>query len=295
MSKKKRVESFNFQKAVIERLILQKWKNSDLEPDNILDDVFDSIDPKYSLSSNIATIEHGGFFHPPDEEEDEEERKREEEYAIKELESQFLCSLTPVYLCIGCEEESKGTRVFRDKIELIKHFWKEHGQVIAFPPKEPYNFEYIILKALVDKYVEIHKKYVSSKYFTMTCAGLYDILLFTLGLNKGDEYAPSNQTPTHVLRHLGLLNKNSNREKNRKDRDKKGNRIYHINFDDLEQAVSKTEFHDLKLIFGQIDINAVIQSVVKPSSPTKDEDEEEESIFDVTAGGTGGLDDEWEV
>jgi hypothetical protein len=290
--KKSIIANLNFQKAVIKQLIIRCWNDDINDPDDVLDDAWDSIDPETSLSSNIKEIKKLGYIHKSDKE-IEKENRRENEQARQEVESLFLNSLTPIYLCNACEKEN----IFQSKIELVKHFWEEHGKVVALKPKEPYNFDYIILKALVDKYVEIHKKYVSSKYFTITCKELHNNLLWTLGFNEGDEYAPSNQTPTHILKHLGLLNKNSNREKNRMSRTSKG-RIYHINIYDLEQVVDKTEFHDLRLILGTLDSKTVIQSIEEPPKPTIDEDEDEDKdkeIPSVTNGGYGGLDDDWEV
>jgi hypothetical protein len=301
MSKKIRVANLNFQKAVITRLIHQSWKEVDnVDVDAMIDEAMDGIEPRCSLSSNIKEMEDYGLINTSKKE--EKERKHEDEHAYEEVKGQFLNSLTPVYICDACKgifqgKLEFGEHIFQSRVELVKHFWKEHGKVVALKPKEPYNLDYIILKALVDKYVEIHKKYVSSKYFTITCKELHNNLLWTLGFNEDDEYAPSNQTPTHILKHLGLLNKNNKREKNIMSRTSKG-RIYHINIYDLEQVVDRTEFHDLKLILGTLDSKAVIQSVEEPPKPTIDEDENEDKdkeIPSVTNGGNGGLDDDWEI
>jgi hypothetical protein len=109
-------------------------------------------------------------------------------------------SLSPVYQCVHCKT------IFGNRTELVDHF-KEHGPVDVRPPKEPYSFDYIILKSLVDTFVAVNKKNPRAKYFMITCVELHRILLRTLGLEEGDQYAPSNQTPTHVLKHLGLLTK----------------------------------------------------------------------------------------
>lgn len=278
MLKKKRQANINFQKAHIERMLRKSWKNTDIDIDSLCDEALEQIDGNLSLSENITYCRQKGYFHQSDEEV-EKEYKREYEPKLENLKSDLLKSFSPVYRCFRCET------IFESRPKLVEHFFKEHGPVKVFPPKEPYSFDYIILKALVDRFVAVNKKYPRAKYFMITCAELYNILLNSLGFKEGDQYAPSNQTPTHVLKRLGLLIKGK-REKNRIGWNEKGNRVYHININDLERVVFESEFDDLKLILGQIDTNVINRVAVKPLRPSSDDYDAK----DLSTGVTGEFD-----
>jgi hypothetical protein len=168
--------------------------------------------------------------------------------------------------------------------------------MIEFIPKDPYDINYIILSALVERYLHEYKEHPGRKYFRISNEELYVGLLSTLGFKTGDKDAPSNQAPHHTLKSLGMLEKKS-KENGRMGWNSKGNRVFHIIITDLERVVMESEFYDLQIKLGQIDFEKVINKLVikplekKPSSPSSSNNE----VKDKSTGDTGGLDDDWTV
>ena len=204
-----------------------------------------------------------------------------------DLKDSFISSLRSVYQCHKCE------KIFTNRPDVFKHFVNEHSLTeVEFKPKNPYDFNYIILSALVERYLHEYKEFPGRKYFRISNEELYVGLLYTLGFKNGDKDTPSNQAPHHSLKSLGLLEKKS-KEKGRMGWNSKGNRVFHISITDLERVVMESEFYDLQLKLGQIDINKiVVQAVEKqPTSPSSGDDDSGET----KTGESGGLNDDWTV
>lgn len=287
----------------LQKVTLTKMMDKDGTEDRGFDPgaCLDEVDPELTLSENIAHFYDRGFLKNQEVDVDAQfdlEMRQEQE----SLKNNLIISFEPVYLCYECAHSNKEV-FFRDRAELVKHYVNDHDlRMLEFIPKYPYDFDYIILSALVERYFTELKHHPRHKYFKISSEELHKKLLNKLGFEKGEKDAPSNQTPSHALKRLGLLEKKS-KEKNRLGWNSKGNRVYHINIVDLEKAVMESEFDDLKLKLGQVDFDDFYVRV-EPSSSSSGKNED----VDSSTGGSGGtdydisdlkpkdgLDDEWDI
>jgi hypothetical protein len=228
---------YQCQRKAIERYIRAFYKkarklgqvHTSYDEDVNMDTWLDNIDPILHFSENITNLFRDGVVWDLNYEEEIEER------ASIYLDNFIESITTPFYRCTECGIETKTSKEMRD------HWSDKHGvNEDDIPKEEPLDFEYIILSALIKKYLSIKPK--SKTYFSITSKELYEELKEKTGYD-----AIAIQTPTKVLRELGLLNHKKG-EQNREWRDKYGRRAYHIKVFDLKSIISVCKYDNLKVM-----------------------------------------------
>jgi len=97
------------------------------------------------------------------------------------------------------------------------------------------TMEHIVLNAIVSKCQNEKTAFVD-----VSNKDLHQDLLVQLGMNIGDKYAPSDQKPRRILDSLGLTSKKENIGMMHG-----GNRVYHINTDELVNVLKINNYSDL--------------------------------------------------
>jgi len=214
--------------------------------------------------------------------------KQEFDDYVSELQGDLVESLdTPYYHCVQCCHEFQTT----SKKDMIQHYIDHHNLPVDFldlPPTDPYDTEYIVLRHIIES-MEVKKFFKGrSKYFTVSNMALWSNLCEKLNINPSDSNAPSKQMPRNILNRSGLL-KREGREKKRLGYNSKGNRVYHINISDVDRAISKTNFVDLKIRLGLLDTATL--GFDEPTSPTSEKNED----GDKSTGDTGKFFDDNDI
>ena len=242
-------------------IIKKQYKDSNIDPDDAIEQMKENFDSTLGLSENIWNLTKLGILEEkiPDaktiEEMEQDEREKIKD-AIKEV-------LTTRYFhCHQCDYTTR----FKD--EIIEHLAEEHGfEEVDLPPVDKYNMGYIILDELLR--LARTKEFKGKKNFPVKNRYLWLKLLKRLSYEENDENAPSNQKPRKILDDLGLLGKIPSRRRNALDDlgllgkipsrrrnalgyDKNARRVYWISKKKLEDAIYESEFWDL---IGNIDNN----------------------------------------
>jgi len=198
------------------------------------------------------------------------------------LQGSLIVSLKNIrYLCEECCE-NQSNFLAETRKEMIQHHIDKHElpmELIELTPTKPYDPEYIILSHLIDI---MENKKGRSKYFTISNMELWLNLCEKLDINPSRKGAPPKQMPHHILKRLGLLQRGL-RERNRVGYNTKGNRAYYININDVDEALSKTNYGDLLIKLGMLDTTTL--DFVKPTSATSDKNKK----GDKSTGDTGEL------
>jgi len=145
------------------------------------------------------------------------------------------------------EENVFGRETDKNSIILgiIKHFLGDDyaGKVKEYiQQKAPVlqlehvkTMEYIVLDTIVSKCMNEKTSFVD-----VLNKELYTDLLSQLGMSADDKYAPSDQKPRKILDSLGLTGRKENLGKMHG-----GNRVYHINTDELVNVLESNNYTDL--------------------------------------------------
>lgn len=225
-------------------IIKKQYKDSNIDPDDAIEQMKENFDSTLGLSENIWNLTELGILEEkiPDaktiEEMEQDEREKIKD-AIKEV-------LTTRYFhCHQCDYTTR----FKD--EIIEHLAEEHRfEEVDLPPVDKYNMGYIILAELLR--LARTKEFKGKKNFPVKNRYLWLKLLKRLSYEENDENAPSNQKPRKILDDLGLLGKIPSRRRNALGYDKNARRVYWISKKQLEDAIYESEFWDL---IGNIDNN----------------------------------------
>jgi len=118
----------------------------------------------------------------------------------------------------------------------VKRFLEEKAPVVQV--ERPYTMEYIILKAIAEKYKGLDRY---SSIVDVENEELYNALLNGFDCLPSDRYAPSNQKPRQILDNLGLTLK----KENLGWVGGKGTRLYHVYTEDFVRIVREHGYNDI--------------------------------------------------
>jgi hypothetical protein len=233
------VMNLGLQKYLLKKVIEKNYRARHL-PQEILDELLESawedeIDDELELPENISCFyEKGILVNIPSEE--------EERWHYNDVRNDYINSITMHYYHCqfdGCDFQTPI------KEDMVKHFQEKHGlDDSRIPPKNPHDMTYIILDELL--LIAMSKEYRKKKNFTVSNQHLWLKLIKKLGYDENDDSAPSNQKPRQILEKLGLLGKHKYQKRNKIGFDKNSRRVYHLNKEQLEDAILESEFNDLK-------------------------------------------------
>ena len=231
------------QKRILKKVIEKNCRERRLPQENI-DEILESawedhIDDEMELPENIGNLYERGILKKVISPYDLEEEKKER---LGELKYKLIESIAhPYYHCQvdGCNFQT----ILKD--DMAKHFQEKHElDDSRIPPINPYDMDYIILDELVN--IALDKEHKNKKNFTISNQHLWMKLIKKLGYDEHDTTAPSNQKPRQILEKLGLLGKHKYQRKNKLGYNKHSQRVYHLNVQQLKDAIYESEFDDLK-------------------------------------------------
>lgn len=232
--------NLGLQKHIIRKIIIKSHKEQGMDYDDVIDSDWEAyLDPTLELDENIGIlVEHGIIIGGKSSAKEQDE---EIKFAMNDRKSKVISSITtPHYKCQLCDDFVTPVKDF-----MIEHLQEVHGlEDFEIPPKNPHDFTYIILDELMR--LSQTKEFKHKDYIVVTNEHLWGKLLSRLGVKKDDEFAPSNQKPRQILDKLELLQKHKYQRINSIGYDNKARRIYCIYKSDLERAVYKSDFDDLK-------------------------------------------------